>query len=122
MLPSTRLHKVAGGQATFDQLAANLGCSVEDGTAVVGCMMGKSSLALINATDPYYGNGSACMYHLCPDETSLPNGESLTGVHAGALPLSRRLGFSPLRLRDLSCCLTGQGCRLPRSQARCLRL
>ena len=78
-------------QATFEQLARNIGCggggnhtSTAAAADTVACMAAKDALTLVNASDPYYGNGTACMYHICPNQaTSLPHGESLTGTLFG---------------------------------------
>eukprot|EP01047_Picozoa_sp_COSAG01_P116398 COSAG01_NODE_45062_length_413_cov_0.531847_1_plen_109_part_10 len=43
-------------------------------------MASKDALTLVSASDPYYGNGSACMYERCPRPTSLPHGEGLTST------------------------------------------
>ena len=68
----------AHADATFAQLARNLGCG--GWAEPVECLLTKDALALVSAADPYYGNATACMYHRCPANTSLPNGESLTGT------------------------------------------
>lgn len=83
-------------QATFDQLAENLGCSSGNQSAVVDCMVSKDALTLVSATDPYYGNGTACMYHKCPKPSSLPNGESLTGTLFAPVTDGEILPFAPV--------------------------
>lgn len=76
----------AQAQATFDQLSKNLGCSrggqseSQSAKSIIDCMASKDALTLVRSTDPYYGNGTACMYQTCPKLDSLPNGESLTAT------------------------------------------